>query len=99
MSQSRIEEALAPAAARMAPVDFIFHDGGHSGDAYVRDFQAVVEALAPGGVVIFDDIRWNQPLDPRVDPRCYEGWREVAAHPRVERAVEIGNELGMVMVS
>lgn len=97
--KGRSEVALAPAAERMAPVDFMFHDGGHSGEAYVRDFQAVVAALAPGAVIIFDDIRWNRPADPRIDPRCYEGWREVAAHPRVERAVEVGGELGMVMVS
>ncbi len=93
------ETVLAPAARRMAPVDFVFHDGGHSGEAYVRDFANLVDALAPGAVVVFDDIRWHNRFAPGTDPRCYEGWREVVAHPRVERAIEIGNDLGLVMVS
>lgn len=90
---------LAPAAREMAPVDFVFHDGGHSGDDYVRDFGTILEALAPGGVVLFDDIRWRNPRQPEVDPRCHEGWCGVVDHPRVERAVEVGPNLGLLMVS
>lgn len=90
---------LLPAAAELAPLGFVFHDGGHSEEHYVRDFNVMAEALAPGGVVIFDDIRWRDQDKPGVDPRCYEGWRRVVAHPRVERAAEVGPALGMLLVS
>jgi predicted O-methyltransferase YrrM len=90
---------LAPAAAEMAPLGFVFHDGGHSEENYVRDFETLAEALAPGGVVMFDDIRWRDRDRPDADPRCYEGWRRVVDHPRVQAAVEIGPTVGMVMVS
>jgi predicted O-methyltransferase YrrM len=94
------KEILAPAASETAPLDFVFHDGGHSGENYVRDFSNVVDVLSPGAVVVFDDIRWRDALDPQADdPRCYAGWREVVDHVRVESAVEIGPALGLVMVS
>lgn len=92
-------ELLPPAAAEMAPLGFVFHDGGHSEEHYVRDFEVMVEALAPGAAVVFDDIRWRDRDKPDVDPRCYEGWRQVIAHPRVERAVEVGPALGLLLVS
>lgn len=92
-------DILAAAAAEMAPVGFVFHDGGHSEENYVRDFETMLDALAPGGVVMFDDIRWRDRDRPEADPRCYEGWRRVVAHPRVERAIEVGPKLGLLMVS
>lgn len=73
-------ELLPSAAAELAPLGFVFHDGGHSEEHYVRDFNVMVEALAPGAAVIFDDIRWRDRDRPDADPRCYEGWRRVVAH-------------------
>lgn len=92
-------EILAAAAAEMAPVGFVFHDGGHAEENYVGDFGRMVDALAPGGVVMFDDIRWRDRDKPDHDPRCYEGWRRVVDHPRVERAIEVGHKLGLLLVS
>lgn len=93
------ETVLATATTQMAPIEFVFHDGGHSGDAYVRDFNVMLDGLAPGAVVVFDDIRWQNRYRPHVDTRCYEGWRRVVDHPRVERALEVDDKLGIVMVS
>lgn len=92
-------ELLPSAAAELAPLGFVFHDGGHSEEHYVRDFNVMVEALGPGAVVIFDDIRWRSSDKPDADPRCYEGWRRVVAQPRVERAAEVGPALGVLLVS
>lgn len=97
MGNSR--DVLGPAAAEMAPIGFVFHDGGHSEENYVRDFETMLDALAPGGVVMFDDIRWHDRDRPEANPRCYEGWRRVVAHSRVERAIEVGPKLGLLMVS
>ncbi len=45
--------------AEGATFDLVFHDGGHSRDAYVRDFTAMEPGLLPGAVVRFDDIQWD----------------------------------------
>lgn len=72
-------------------VDFLFHDAGHSRQDYNRDFNAVLPVLAPGAVVLIDDIRWHDPRFYKGNPRCYAGWREIANHPRARRAIEIGD--------
>lgn len=80
------------------PIDLLFHDAGHSREHYTRDFRAVEPALADGAIVLIDDIRWHDPRFCDSDPRCHEGWIEVASHPRVRRAVEVGGDLGMLLL-
>jgi predicted O-methyltransferase YrrM len=36
--------------------DFVFHDNGHSGDHYVRDFSALLPLMPDGAVFVLDDI-------------------------------------------
>ncbi len=85
-------------ADSLGAVDFLFHDAGHTREDYIRDFDHVCKSLIPGAVVIFDDIRWE---DARFVPggaHTYEGWRVVADNPRVRRAVEIDDSLGMLLM-
>jgi predicted O-methyltransferase YrrM len=84
--------------------DFVFHDGGHEGDAYVADFEALLPALAPGAVVVIDDIRWDD--DPELRARtvrsrqsCHQGWLEVTRHPNVVTALEIRRSIGVIVLS
>ncbi|HUB12358.1 MAG TPA: class I SAM-dependent methyltransferase [Acetobacteraceae bacterium] len=94
-----LTEKLLPELAQSGDaVDFMFHDAAHSGEAYVRDFNAIVGALAPGSVVVFDDIRWNDARFRRGPAGAYAGWRQVAAHARVRRAIEIGDEMGVALL-
>ncbi len=79
-------------------IDFMFHDCGHSREDYIRDFNQVSEILAPGAVVLFDDIRWEDPRFVKGEARTYEGWEAVVAHPRVRRAVEIDDMLGLLLM-
>jgi predicted O-methyltransferase YrrM len=79
-------------------IDFMFHDCGHSREDYIRDFHQVIEILVPGAVVLFDDIRWENPRTSGGQARTYEGWRQVIAHPRVGRAVEIDDMLGLLLI-
>lgn len=80
-------------------IDFFVHDAGHSRNDYVNDFNSVVGSLKPGGIVLFDDIRWDDRRFCETPPRCYEGWREVASHPRVCHAVEVGSNMGLLRLS
>src|SRR5215472_12200818 len=53
------QDELPKLAKTAGPCDFMFHDDGHSGETYIRDFNAVKDAFSPGAVVLFDDIRWE----------------------------------------
>ncbi len=84
--KGRTEDVMPKLLAGGATFDFVFHDNGHTGERYVRDFAAMEPGLLPGAIVIFDDIRWDMPVFTKgVPPRCYEGWQEIVAHPRVAR--------------
>ena len=52
-----IGETLAPVAAAVAPIDFALIDAEHTEDATVFNFDGVRPDLAPGAVVLIDDIR------------------------------------------
>jgi len=89
------ENLLPGVAERMGGIDFAFHDGGHGRKHYVGDFAIIAALMPAGGVVVFDDIRWQSRRS--VEPSdCYEGWLEVARHPRVRCAVEIARRIGVV---
>jgi len=94
----KTEEVVPDLARTMTGVDLMFHDAGHSGEAYVRDFTAAEPFLAPGAMVLFDDIRWFDRTLVSADPRCYDGWMEVTRHPRVRRAGEIDGYMGAVLL-
>lgn len=96
-TQDRIPEMIKERSS----FDFMFHDAGHSQQDYVRDFNAVLPALAAGAIVIIDDISWFDPRFYDRDPQTYQGWLEVAHHPRVVEAVEIGAancKLGLLLL-
>ena len=54
---------------------------------------------ASGCVVLIDDIRWGDPRFVSEDPKPYEGWLAVVGHHRVTEALEINNELGLILLS
>lgn len=79
------------------PADLFFHDGAHSREAYIEDFAAYEPHLAPGALVVFDDIDWT---DERFHPNAntYAGWQAVAAHRRVSAAAEIDHNWGLLLL-
>jgi predicted O-methyltransferase YrrM len=93
-----IDEILPSVVESTGALDFLFHDAGHSCEDYIRDFGLVIQALAPGAVVLFDDIRWDDPRFRASPPQTYRGWREVVKHPRVRQAVEIDGALGLILM-
>lgn len=75
--------------------DYVFHDGGHAGDDYVKDFESILPMLEPGSTYIVDDISWDDKPEIRKHTSasrrtCYEGWLEIAGHERVDGALEYG---------
>jgi hypothetical protein len=92
------QQALVKIARSVEALDFLFHDAGHSREDYVRDFHTLLPVLAPGAVVLIDDIRWEDSRFYQGNPRCYEGWIEVVNCPRVCRAVEINDTMGLLLL-
>ena len=96
--QGLTEEVVPELGRTMTGVDLMFHDAGHTGENYVRDFKAAEPSLASGAVLLFDDIRWRDPSVATSDPRCHDGWMEVTRHPRVRRAGEIDEYMGALLL-
>ena len=86
----KTQDALPRLANTAAPIDFLFHDAGHLGEDYIRDFNAVADNLAAGAVVLIDDIRYQD--------QSYDGWLRVCADSKVRRAVEIDYNLGLLLL-
>ena len=93
-----IEEMLPKAVedAGSGKIDLFTHDAGHSYDCYVKEFGLIVDHIKPGGIVLIDDINWEDARFYNEPTRCYEGWREIASHPRVADAVELDGSIGML---
>ena len=51
-------DAIAQLVAAAEQFDFVFHDNGHSGDDYVRDFTELLPLMPAGAVFVLDDINW-----------------------------------------
>jgi len=91
-------DVLPALGGKMPPVDFLFHDAGHSRRDFVHDFRAALPLLGPGAVVLFDDIDWDDPRFARSNPACHWGWMEVVRHPAVAWAVEVGPDMGLALL-
>ncbi|MGC2332014.1 MAG: class I SAM-dependent methyltransferase [Candidatus Acidiferrales bacterium] len=92
---------LAELVKSIGPIDFMFHDAGHSHEGYVNDFNEISQILVPGSIVLFDDIRWKDERwksGSKSATDTYAGWREVVSHSRVSQAVEIDGNLGLLLL-
>ena len=76
-----IAETLEDAAARRSPVDLVFVDAEHDGDATVAYFHTLLPHLADAALLIFDDADWSG---------VRRAVNEVARHPRVTTTTRIG---------
>ncbi|HMJ77212.1 MAG TPA: class I SAM-dependent methyltransferase [Iamia sp.] len=73
-----LDEALADAA----PIDVLFVDGHHQHEPTVQYYEQARPHLAPGAVVIFDDIRWSDGMR--------QAWAEVRQAPQTAAVADLG---------
>lgn len=85
----RVQTRVGPFASTLGevmrerrPVDFVFADGHHDGEAIVGYFQAMLPDLAPGAVLVFDDIAASRDMA--------GGWSAIKEHAAVLGAVDVG---------
>jgi predicted O-methyltransferase YrrM len=96
--KANVEKELEGILKKVGKLDFVFHDAGHTGETYIRDFHALLPSLNSGAVVIVDDIVWEDQLFNPGPSHCLEGWRTIVQHERVAAAAEIDGMVGILMV-
>lgn len=78
----RFQDTLGDVLAEHAPVDFVFIDGHHDELATLGYFEQARPHLAPGAVLVFDDIAWSAGMA--------RAWTAVTEHPDVALSVSLG---------
>lgn len=78
----RFEDTLPIVLAERRPFDFVFIDGHHDEAATLAYFEQIHPHLAPGAIVVFDDIDWSRGMK--------RAWRALAADSRLPVAVDLG---------
>lgn len=91
-------DAIAQLVGASEQFEFVFHDNGHSGDHYVRDFTELLPLMPAGGVFVLDDINWHGHGQDQSQRTCYQGWLEIIRHRRVAAAIEICSSMGVVFL-
>ena len=100
---ARKEEAFPRLAAGDRRFDLVFHDGGHLGDAYVDDFEAIHPILSREAVYVIDDAfhddtpKRREFSSSRSRRTCREAWEELVADDRVEGALVCGKTVGILL--
>ncbi|SMF77038.1 Predicted O-methyltransferase YrrM [Tistlia consotensis] len=84
------EVTLGPTLEKERPIDFLFNDGHHDGDALLDYFEGTLPYLAEGSVLLVDDIAVYQSMR--------RGWRRLVEHPAVDLSVDLG-AMGLVCVN
>jgi predicted O-methyltransferase YrrM len=88
MTVGPIGETLPAQVERSKPIDFAFVDAEHQAAATLEHFRTMVPALATGGVLVFDDVNWDE-MRPAFD--------EISSHERVAVSVPAGR-LGLILI-
>ena len=86
----RFDDTLGPVVAELKPVNYVFVDGHHDGQATLDYFDLIAPHLGPGAVVVYDDINYNDDMK--------RAWDRIAADERVTHAADLGS-MGVTLVS
>lgn len=85
-----IDATLAEALREIGSVDYAYLDADHSQGATMRHFDTILPHVAPGGVVVLDDIGYS--------PDMWSAWHAVQSRPQVSTSLALGR-MGLVTVA
>jgi predicted O-methyltransferase YrrM len=85
-----IGQTLAPAAERVAPIEYAYIDAEHTEAATVQNFEVILPHLTPGAVVVVDDIMLGDEMT--------RAWDRISGHRRASFALSL-RRLGLVVVN
>ena len=86
----RIEDTLPGAAERAAPVDYALLDADHTEAGTLDAFDAILPHLAPGAVVVLDDVNWTEGMR--------RAWAAIPGRPGVATTATL-HRLGIAIIS
>jgi predicted O-methyltransferase YrrM len=84
------QTTLKPTLDRERPVDFMFNDGHHDGEAMLAYFDATLPYLNESSVILVDDIALYESMR--------DAWKALIEHRAVDLAIDFGS-LGLVCVN
>jgi predicted O-methyltransferase YrrM len=93
------QDVLPKLMSTLEPIDFVYHDAGHTREDFVADFGAVVDFLSPGSVMVIDDIRSADAQIGGKQANAYRGWLDIVAQARIRHAVEVNGTMGLALLS
>jgi predicted O-methyltransferase YrrM len=81
--------SLESAIRAWTPLDLVFVDGHHDGEATVRYFELIRKHAGRGALLLFDDIRWSASMR--------EAWQAISQRVAVGTVADLG-DVGIVQV-
>jgi predicted O-methyltransferase YrrM len=63
LTLGRTQDVLRPLLSHLEVIDLFLHDSEHSEECMWFEYEAAWEHLRPGGVLVSDDITWNDAFD------------------------------------
>lgn len=84
------EDTLEQTLQKEQPIDFIFNDGHHDGDAMLAYFDEILPYFSNGSVMLFDDIANYESMR--------RGWKTLTEHPMVDLSIDF-RSMGLVCVN
>lgn len=85
----RFVDTLPGVLTARRPLDYVFVDGHHDGEATVEYFEQLLPYLAPRAFLVFDDIAWSDGMR--------QAWNRIARDARVALAVDLG-QMGVTLL-
>ena len=79
--EGRFDDVLEDVLAEAAPVDLAYLDAGKGREHNLRQFERLLPSLAPGAVLVMDDIHWSREMR--------SAWRQIRSHERVALSVDL----------
>jgi predicted O-methyltransferase YrrM len=78
----RFQDTLPNVLTNRQPVDYVFVDGHHDGQATLAYFEQILPFLKETALLVFDDIAWSEGMK--------RAWNIIAKDRRVGVAVDLG---------
>lgn len=78
----RFADTLPAVLAARRPLDYVFVDGHHDGEATLAYFEMLLPHLSPRAFLVFDDIAWSDGMR--------RAWDRIARDERIALSVDLG---------
>ncbi len=78
----RFADTLPGVLPKRRPLDYVFVDGHHDGEATLAYFEMLLPHLAPRAWVVFDDVAWSEGMK--------RAWDRIASDDRIALSIDLG---------